>query len=253
MNRESEKRAQSFLPASAIANLSRGSIVRTSSMASAYSSRVFARNPVCCTVPSARVSGTTMSALGPPLSLAMGTAPAAMYSTTPMPKCSSTIVCRPAAAEPRRRMSSARGTLTQNSTQSSTPSSLAASLRASMRRLSSSWRQLPARRSRAERTTQPAPPVELRALRLARAKASICVRCAFSGRNCATDTIRGGPSEPRSSGRAWRAAVSHGGKTFLGGQRRHQRLRMWPSVHEELTITTDGQAPAAPYMRANAW
>lgn len=41
-----------------------------------------------------------MSDLGPPELCAMGTTPAAMYSTTLMPKCSSTIVCSPATASP---------------------------------------------------------------------------------------------------------------------------------------------------------
>ena len=49
--------------------------------------------------------------------------PAAMYSTTLMPKCSSTMVCSPATASPSRRSSSGKGTFTQNSTASPSPRS----------------------------------------------------------------------------------------------------------------------------------
>ena len=42
----------------------------------------------------------------------MGTQPAAMYSTTLMPKCSSVMVCRPATAPPSSWRSSEKGAFT---------------------------------------------------------------------------------------------------------------------------------------------
>lgn len=50
--------------------------------------------------------------------------PAAMYSTMLMPKCSSSMVCRPPTAPASRLLSSSKGTLVQNWTQSCRPSSL---------------------------------------------------------------------------------------------------------------------------------
>lgn len=50
--------------------------------------------------------------------------PAAMYSTMEIPKCSSTIVCRPPTAPPRSCCTSEKGAFTQKSTCASRPSSL---------------------------------------------------------------------------------------------------------------------------------
>ena len=61
--------------------------------AEAYSSAVEARYPVACPW-----TGAMMSAAGPPLLFATAITPLAMYSTTPMPKCSSTMVWIPTTA-----------------------------------------------------------------------------------------------------------------------------------------------------------
>ena len=101
------------LAASAIAHRSSSFIVNAAANASAYPSTDFAKNPTGnsssssspATSPpfsaSGRTAGTTMSIAGPALSCAMGTAPAAMYSTTQIPKCSSSMPCSPADAPPR--------------------------------------------------------------------------------------------------------------------------------------------------------
>lgn len=69
--------------------------------------------------------------------------PAAMYSTTLMPKCSSSIVCSPPTAPPSSSRSSLYGTLTCHSTASHSPSCCAYSCSAARRAASSSPRQLP--------------------------------------------------------------------------------------------------------------
>jgi hypothetical protein len=121
---------------------------KMASRAAAYCSGEAARKPVA--TPS---RGRTMSARGPPESCATVSTPAAIISTTPIPKCSFHIVCRPAVAAPSAARSSARGMFTRNSTApgGSASSGEAASERsAASRDASPSSRQPPMRRSRTE-------------------------------------------------------------------------------------------------------
>lgn len=78
-----------------------------------------------------------------PESWATGMHPAAMYSTMPMPKCSSVIVCRPTAASPSARVTASNGALTRNSTSPEMPRVCASARSASARMRSASWRQPP--------------------------------------------------------------------------------------------------------------
>ena len=75
--------------------------------------------PKCCQPSPQQPNRHTQSAKRNPA------APAAMYSTTLIPKCSSVIECSPPTAPPSNAASSPNGTLTSQSTEPSTPSSRA--------------------------------------------------------------------------------------------------------------------------------
>ena len=90
------------------------------------------------------------------VSMQNDTIPAAMYSTTLMPKCSSTMVWSPATAFPKRLRSSEKGTFTWKSTQSAMPSWAASRLRLSMASWSPVFRQLPTSLRRDAKTASPA-------------------------------------------------------------------------------------------------
>ena len=93
-NVSSPNRSVRRLARVAISSRSSSGMRNAFAMAAAKSSSDVARNPTSRPGP----SPTTMSMRGPALSCAMGIAPDAMYSTTHMPKCSSSIVCNPARA-----------------------------------------------------------------------------------------------------------------------------------------------------------
>ena len=77
---------------------------KTNAIASAYSAGVSASNPVATPA-----WCTTMSFFGPALLCAIGIHPAVCISTTPIPKCSFHMVCRPAVASPNHRHKSEKG------------------------------------------------------------------------------------------------------------------------------------------------
>uniref|UniRef100_A0A2P2KPD6 Uncharacterized protein n=1 Tax=Rhizophora mucronata TaxID=61149 RepID=A0A2P2KPD6_RHIMU len=107
-------------------------------IASAYSSTFQQRYPVCC--PS---SSKTISIFGPAELWAIGMAPAAIYSTTLMPKCSSTIECIPAMAPPKSLIKSLYVTFLWNSTNCLMFNSIALSCKFCSLSSSALFRQLP--------------------------------------------------------------------------------------------------------------
>mmetsp|Transcript_444 Transcript_444/g.1098 ORF Transcript_444/g.1098 Transcript_444/m.1098 type:complete len:213 (-) Transcript_444:822-1460(-) len=192
------------------------SIAKACSSAVAYPSSSDARKPVA--LPS---NGVTMSISGPPDLCASGTAPAAMNSTTLMPKCSSRMVCRPTSAWPSSACISARGTLVRKHTSQSPvllsvfsrrPSSQQSVRRDSTRCLSPASRQPPAR---TKRTRSEPPSQRCGAAARKRPNDRSCNAWFFSGRNCARDRTRRPPASggARSRGSLVSAAVSQGGKT----------------------------------------
>mmetsp|Transcript_36072 Transcript_36072/g.114671 ORF Transcript_36072/g.114671 Transcript_36072/m.114671 type:complete len:204 (+) Transcript_36072:401-1012(+) len=203
-----------------------------------------------------------MSMAGPPELCARGTAPAAMNSTTLMPKCSSRMVCSPTSAWPRSSCISPSGMLVRKHTSQSaslpsppfsrSPSSVQSARSVSTRWASPASRQPPARTKR----TRSLPGSRYcGASRRKRAKACSCRAWFFSGRNCARESTRRPPPSfcPRSSGRAAKAAVSQGGKTVVVRPGTRQSESMWPCVHEEFTMTTSANRPTKPYNAANSW
>mmetsp|Transcript_4194 Transcript_4194/g.10766 ORF Transcript_4194/g.10766 Transcript_4194/m.10766 type:complete len:213 (+) Transcript_4194:1639-2277(+) len=161
-----------------------------------------------------------MSLAGPPLLLASATTPAAIYSTTPIPKCSSTMVWMPTKAWDKKSLIWLNGTFTWNSTLAEMSSSSALRLRLSTRRMSPSFRQPPTITSRLCSTDLSVAGLPS-ACFSARAYASSCTSWAFSGLNWPMETITGffafrfGPL----SGIWASSSVLQGGKTRKGCQR----------------------------------
>mmetsp|Transcript_26715 Transcript_26715/g.83251 ORF Transcript_26715/g.83251 Transcript_26715/m.83251 type:complete len:234 (-) Transcript_26715:705-1406(-) len=227
-----------------------GSMAKISPSAAAYVASSEARKPV------GRPSrGVTMSISGPPDLCARAMAPAAMNSTTLIPKCSSRMVCSPTAAWPRSTCTSWREMLVRKDTSQSAssppstlsrrPSSDARARRVSTRCLSAASRQPPAmvRRTRVAPASR-----RCDASRRKSAKARNWSAWFFSGRNCANETIISPPPSAfgRSNGSAARAVVSHGGNTVVVRWGTLQRWSMWPRVQEELTITMSAKRPTKP-------
>mmetsp|Transcript_2667 Transcript_2667/g.10210 ORF Transcript_2667/g.10210 Transcript_2667/m.10210 type:complete len:200 (+) Transcript_2667:237-836(+) len=110
--------------------------------------------PFACTVK----AGTTMSIAGPALACAIGTAPEAMYSTTQIPKCSSTMACNPKCAPMRSLRSVLKGTSTWKSTEFSMPSSTQSSRSPFNLRSSATPRHPPTNFNRASAMAWSSPP-----------------------------------------------------------------------------------------------
>mmetsp|Transcript_59422 Transcript_59422/g.173884 ORF Transcript_59422/g.173884 Transcript_59422/m.173884 type:complete len:259 (-) Transcript_59422:735-1511(-) len=225
-------------------------MAKTCRSAAAYDASSEARKPVGCPP-----SGTTMSISGPPDWCARAMAPAAMNSTTLMPKCSSRMVCRPTAAWDRSACTSSREMFVRKRTSQSAappppsrsrrPSSDARARSASTRSRSPASRQPPAR----IRRTRFSPGARREgSSRRKRSKARSWSAWFFSGRNCASETTTCPPpsASPRRSGSAARAAVSHGGNTVAVRCGTCQRKSTCPRVQEELTITTSAKRPTKP-------
>mmetsp|Transcript_13250 Transcript_13250/g.31105 ORF Transcript_13250/g.31105 Transcript_13250/m.31105 type:complete len:206 (-) Transcript_13250:512-1129(-) len=166
----SEKRVTELREFLCTASSSASDIFITLTICSAYSSAVVARKPVG--FPS---QSTTMSSFGPAELCAIGSTPAAMNSTTLMPKCSFHIVCIPARAVLSHfPFKSPHGTLTCRETVDSSPCCFTRSCTAWTRASSPAPRQLPMIASLTEE----------KPLSFSCFIASTCSAWFFSGRNC---------------------------------------------------------------------
>ena len=127
----------------------------------------------------------TMSRSGPPDACATGTAPAAMYSTMHIPKCSSIIVCMPTEARDNSRLTCSYDASTRNCTLSASSKSFTLCCMSAKRSRSASSRQLPTKTSTALSIF-----CVLFLDFFIAFQAASCMTCAFSGRNCPTLTTR---------------------------------------------------------------
>mmetsp|Transcript_21876 Transcript_21876/g.36893 ORF Transcript_21876/g.36893 Transcript_21876/m.36893 type:complete len:222 (+) Transcript_21876:1244-1909(+) len=212
-----------------------------------------------------------MSMLGPPESWATTTSPAAIISTTEMPKCSFHMVCIPTDASLKHSSSLSNGALTTKSTLSATCSPFANARRSRMIASSPSLRLLPSITSRTSAYLT-------LSFRSNLSRAHNCKAWSFSGRNCPTDritrcricTISRALLRPLSpaicKGYVCKCEVLQGGNTFKSSwpqllfapapspPSRRSCLRavtllchmclMWASVHELLTNAMSTQCPA---------
>ena len=122
------------------------SSAKAASIASAYSSFVVARKPFGLppwTLPSRKKGAVMMSCRGPALLWAMVTTPAACISTTPIPKCSFLIVCKPADASDKSFCKSQNGKFRRICTWPEMPSAPARFTRLSARAWSAAFRHPP--------------------------------------------------------------------------------------------------------------
>ena len=211
-------------------------------MALLNSSTEVARNPV--RFPSQEM---TISCRGPPELCATTSNPAAIISTTPMPKCSFHMVWSPTLALANHSFLTESGWFKTNSTESPSPKDDTRSRRARTLLSSSPPRQLPI-------STNLAAAVHCGYVVRSIANARICRIWSFSGRNCPMDTMIG---SFRTRERSFKDSVSQGGKTVWILLLRpapptihHHKDVMWFRVHDEFTMTRLHKLPAMEYKHA---